>query len=127
MILKGKRSDSNLDWNDAFDPRPDYYQKLPSFIEYAPTKDSIASLWKSDESVRQINWTRMYQVNRSNLNTVYNINGGLDSISGRQSQYIQFDRHADPTDIEHFLQIKYSLGKIKLSSTYRLEYAQKEN
>jgi hypothetical protein len=127
MILKGKRSDSNLDWNDAFDPRPDYYQKLPSFIEYAPTKDSIASLWESDESVRQINWTRMYQVNRSNLNTVYNINGGLDSISGRQSQYIQFDRHADPTDIEHFLQIKYSLGKIKLSSTYRLEYAQKEN
>ncbi|MBP6521542.1 MAG: TonB-dependent receptor [Saprospiraceae bacterium] len=127
MLVKGKRSDSNLDWNDAYDPRPDYYQKLPSFIEYAPTKDTISSLWQTDESVRQINWTRMHQVNRSNINTVYNINGGSDSITGRQSQYIQFDRHSDPTDLEHFLQLKYSLGKIKLTSAYRIEYTIKEN
>lgn len=75
-------SSSALGWaGEAYDPRPDYYKNLPSsiFNVYNPDKNnpdylaqnpflveaynSLYDLWQ-EKSNRQINWDRMYFVNR---------------------------------------------------------------
>ncbi|MDD5780738.1 MAG: TonB-dependent receptor [Bacteroidales bacterium] len=72
-----------LGWNgDAYDPRPDYYKNLPSsiFNVYDPEKNNpdylaqnpflleqynnLVDYWTACEANQQINWDRMYYVNR---------------------------------------------------------------
>lgn len=74
-----------LGWNgDAYDPRPDYYKNLPSsiFNVYDPNKNNtdylnqnpflldqyntLVDYWRSSEANQQVNWDRMYYVNRQN-------------------------------------------------------------
>lgn len=74
-----------LGWNgDAYDPRPDYYKNLPSsiFNVYDPEKNNydylqqnpflleqyynLVDYWHASEANQQINWDRMYFVNRQN-------------------------------------------------------------
>lgn len=74
-----------LGWNgDAYDPRPDYYKNLPSsiFNVYDPDRNnpqefqnypflldqyySLVDFWRADEANQQVNWDRMYYVNRQN-------------------------------------------------------------
>ncbi len=76
-----------LGWNgDAYDPRPDYYKNLPSsiFNVYDPEKNNpeflsqaqnsmlldqyykLVDFWQSSKANRQVNWDRMYYVNRQN-------------------------------------------------------------
>jgi len=64
-------SSSALNWFNTSDPRPDYYRNLPSnFLTDSgePTEQSeyIADLWRTDESVRQINWDRIVHANQLN-------------------------------------------------------------
>ena len=95
-------STTALGWSgDAYDPRPDYYKNLPSsvFDVYDASKNNgeylaanpyfldqyntLLDYWKSSKANRQINWDRMYYVNRSNL-----ANGG-------EALYYQERRHND--------------------------------
>lgn len=76
---------SALGWGgDAYDPRPDYYKNLPSsifdvydpeinnpgFLEehpyYVDQYNSLVAHWRGSKANRQINWDRMYYVNRHN-------------------------------------------------------------
>lgn len=94
-----KYSSTALGWSgDAYDPRPDYYKNLPSsvFNVYDPEENSMAYLeenpflveqwkdlrdrWTACEENRQIDWDRMYFVNRQN---------------GSESLYYQERRHND--------------------------------
>ncbi|NOT36086.1 MAG: TonB-dependent receptor [Saprospiraceae bacterium] len=114
MFAKGKRSNSTIDWTDVRDPRPDYYQFLPSYEENAQVKASKIQTWKqSDPSVTQLNWDYFYQSNYSNIETIKNINGGIDSIRGRRSLYILMDEHADPQDFEAYVRRKIQFSPRK--------------
>ena len=78
--LFGKHSEystSALGWNgNAADPRPNYYQNLPSAaydvwdLDYTPTADELADFntrldyWKSSKANRQLNWDYMYYANQ---------------------------------------------------------------
>ena len=92
-------SSSALGWSgDAYDPRPDYYNNLPSsiFNVYDPEKNNpdylednyfflnqwldLYDYWKADKANRQVNWDRMYYVNQQN---------------GGESLYYQERRHND--------------------------------
>lgn len=66
-----------LGWNgNAADPRPNYYQNLPSAaydvwdLNYTPTEDEVADwqrrydYWKASKANRQINWDYMYYANQ---------------------------------------------------------------
>lgn len=101
--IKGKSKVSGLDWFNATDPRPDFYRKLPSFIlAEGDTAGSIAAteLLTSGEEARQINWAALYEANRLNIDTIYNVNGVSDSIvSGKRASYIIENR---VTDVEQF-------------------------
>ena len=95
-------SSTALGWNgNAYDPRPDYYKNLPSSVfdvynpdlnnpdylaqnpwfleEYNALKDH----WTSSKANRQIDWDRMYAVNRQN-----------EAVGG-EALYYQERRHND--------------------------------
>ncbi len=63
-----------LNWNNAQDPRPDYYRKLPSYRNTSD-QDVIGQLtdaWKNDVNTQQIDWNSLYQTNyRSDTSTTY--------------------------------------------------------
>lgn len=91
----GRYGSSALDWYDAPDPRPDYYRKLPSFIDNEQA-EAVAELLRTSEDARQIDWARMYNANRNNFQTIFNVEGieGND-VSGNRSSYIVEDRRYD--------------------------------
>ena len=91
----GKSSYTALNWNDAPDPRPDYYRYLPSYYSDQADRERIASGW-SDPLVRQINWHHFYFANRKNLAQIDDAYGILgNSIDGARSKYIVEDRRDD--------------------------------
>jgi hypothetical protein len=98
-ISFGDRSVTALDWYNAPDPRPDYYRYLPSYTStWASTTDPnqgqlLYDRMKADINLRQINWQRLYDVNRANYATVANANGiSGNNVSGRRSLYVLQDR-----------------------------------
>lgn len=68
----GKASRTNLNWNDAANPRPDYYRYLPSYYALQNNTDvagSITARWQTDVNTRQINWDKMIAQNQINFYT----------------------------------------------------------
>ena len=78
-------SSSALGWGgDAYDPRPDYYKNFPSSVfdvynpeinnpEYLAANpyildqyNTLVNHWTESKANRQVNWDRMYYVNRQN-------------------------------------------------------------
>lgn len=91
----GRYGSSALDWYDAPDPRPNYYRKLPSFIDNEQA-DAVEELLRNSEEARQIDWTSMYNANRNNFQTITDVNGIADyNVSGNRSSYIIEDRRYD--------------------------------
>ncbi len=94
----GKRKTSALDWYNAPDPRPDYYRYLPSYYKYTePGKaNMLEDYLLANPDKLQIDWERLYNVNRGNLVTENNINGDAgNSITGKRSLYILSNRVID--------------------------------
>ncbi|MBZ4189102.1 TonB-dependent receptor [Niabella beijingensis] len=91
----GKQRLSGFDWYNAPDPRPDYYRYLPGY--YAATQPDRASdlrqLLHNDPDRLQINWHRLYEVNRNNKVVIPDAEGipGNDA-EGRRSLYILSNR-----------------------------------
>lgn len=89
----GKKSISAVDWYNAPDPRPDYYRYLPSYQTDPLQKQQLAELLQTSEAARQINWQNMYDVNRDNVETIYNANGVAGSnVTGHRSLYVLQER-----------------------------------
>ena len=92
-----------IDWNDAQDPRPDYYRNLPSYfwmenedygrknyMKWAAAREA----WMYPDrypSITHLNWDRLYDVNKGNVEA-----SGL-----ARSKYIQEERFTDQLDL-HF-------------------------
>lgn len=100
----GDRSVTALDWYNAADPRPDYYRYLPSYTSvWASTPDPVQGqilydLMKNDINTRQLNWQRLYDVNRASFATINDANGiAGNTVSGRRSRYIIEERIINTT------------------------------
>ncbi|MBL7902890.1 MAG: hypothetical protein JNK73_12915 [Bacteroidia bacterium] len=66
----GKSGSSALNWNDAPNPRPNYYRYLPSYFYSqgdTASGDEIKALWADDINTSQINWDKMIQMNQQNV------------------------------------------------------------
>src|SRR5690606_34091344 len=85
----GERYRTALDWYNAPDPRPDYYRNLPSYATIPDVQDLLTNLFASDISYRQINWNKLYDINRNSFATVDD-NG--NTLTGTRSRYILEDR-----------------------------------
>lgn len=95
----GNRSVTALDWYNAADPRPDYYRYLPSYTStWASTTDpaqgqQLYNLMKNDINYRQINWQRLYDVNRASVASINNADGiAGNTVTGQRSRYIIEER-----------------------------------
>lgn len=67
----GKSSLSGLNWNNAPNPRPDYYRYFPSYF-YGTNNiaggDLQTTIWQNnDPAVTQINWDKMIALNQANI------------------------------------------------------------
>lgn len=93
----GRYGTSALDWFRARDPRPDYYRYLPSFSD-AIQAPRLTALMRENESLRQIDWDRLYTVNAFSTGTAldYDEQGNLlGPITGKRAQYIVEERRYD--------------------------------
>lgn len=91
----GRYGSTAIDWYDAPDPRPDYYRKLPSYIDNEQA-EAVAALLRSSEAARQIDWAAMYNANRHHFVTINDANGiAGNTVSGNRSNYILEDRRYD--------------------------------
>ncbi len=90
----GVRSSSALDWNNAADPRPDYYRYLPSYYAQSDPQQaaSLTAAIKANPDLMQINWDNLYNTNRNSYTTIQNPYGYDGPRSGLQSRYILGDR-----------------------------------
>lgn len=101
-----------LDWYDAQDPRPDYYRNLPSYFwnadpDYGRTSvykwAAAREAWEHPDifsSITQINWDRLYEVNRGNIES-----------GGARSKYIQEERHTDQRDLNFAARFKWRVDE----------------
>jgi len=91
----GKRKTSAFDWNNAPDPRPDYYRYLPSYYTLTePNKaQMMVSAIKNDPSLLQVDWHGIYDANRGNIVTF--TDGSGQTVTGKRSVYILQDRVND--------------------------------
>ncbi len=132
----GKYGTTALGWDgNAYDPRPDYYKNLPSsvFDVYDPDKNNpdylaqypylvqeyneVRDHWMSSKANRQIDWDRLYYVNRQN------------EAQGGNTLYYQERRHNDEmvtsfnTTFNHNIdqENKYAVG-LQLNSTKGMHY-----
>lgn len=106
----GKRENTHIDWYNAKDPLPDYYQNLPSYIPDSTTQALAQQQWRQNVNLRQIDWDNLYAANRNNFVMVNNVNGiqGNNQLIN-QSLYILGDRVQDQ---KHF----------NLASTYNTKF-----
>jgi hypothetical protein len=81
----GDRGSSSIDWYKADNPSPIYYRYLPSYWDDENIKAQVVEAWKTNENVRQINWDRFYQGNKSAIET-------FNGVTGHRSHYILAER-----------------------------------
>jgi hypothetical protein len=93
FFSQGERSTTGLDWYRAADPRPDYYRYLPSFQTDSLLQLQVNDLYKNQRELLQINWQRMYAINKQSVEMVNDIDGiiGNNRLINR-SNYILEDR-----------------------------------
>ena len=116
--ITGRTANSNLNWFNANDPRPDYYKYLPSYyvnnqgslsgnqvIENQNEYNQILQGWQeNDPDITQLNWDLMYNANYNNLYTQNNIENGtinengdlVNSLTARRSKYVVEEYRLDP-------------------------------
>jgi hypothetical protein len=90
----GRTGNTNLNWYDAADPRPDYYRYLPSYytLENPAEAAKLTARWENNITDNtQINWDNMYFANSKNL---YALPDGTGDAN--RSKYIIEEYRVDP-------------------------------
>ncbi len=89
----GKYGQTALNWNDAKDPRPDYYKYLPSYYEGINDRANAQLMYNNwqNESTRQVQWDELYFANSKNIFTYKDQDGNIVA-EGLRSKYIVENR-----------------------------------
>jgi len=95
----GRTGSTALNWYNAADPRPDYYHYMPSYQTDQTMFDAYTSAWQNDESVSQVNWDKLYQINY------------LANYTGEQAKYIIEERRVDMKQYGFASHINHDLNK----------------
>ena len=130
--ITGKTGNTNLNWFDAKDPRPDYYKYLPSYylnnhgtlsgnqtIASPDDYQQLLNAWQqNDHSVTQLDWDNLYNANYNNIYTQNNIGGFSDSsLTANRSKYIIEEYRLDPRHIG-----LNSFGKLIINDASHLNF-----
>lgn len=109
----GKNENSNIDFYNGSDPKPDYYRNLPSYYDYTSVPnpgaaEAVKEQLEKNPGQMQIDWNRLYNVNYGNTETIHDVNGiaGNDVI-GKRSVYVMSNyvtaikKYTFNTNIQH--------------------------
>lgn len=100
-LMAGRRSATFLDWYDAPDPRPDYYRYLPSYQTDTLLRALITEEIQDQQSLLQINWQRLYDVNRNSWETLQDADGIKGNLfSGLRARYLLAEKVTDSRKAE---------------------------
>ena len=92
----GQRGYTSIDWNNAPDPRPDYYKYLPSYIEDSTLQAVAQRAFRENEYMRQVNWNKFYEANDMSHETIDSADGFAgNTITGKRARYILENRIQD--------------------------------
>ncbi len=67
----GETAQTNIDWHNGADPRPDYYRYLPSYRDSADDRMDVYNSIKANPDLLQIQWDKLYEANRNNISAGY--------------------------------------------------------
>lgn len=88
----GSDSRSDLNWQNAPNPRPDYYRYMPSFQIDNHLREQITELWRTDDrSVTQIDFSELTSINSYNAPRAHYI------IESRHRTYGEFQLQSSAT------------------------------
>ncbi|MFZ9475243.1 MAG: hypothetical protein ACO28K_08985 [Bacteroidia bacterium] len=114
---------SGLNWNDAPNPRPDYYRYLPSYYRDLGNNsmaDYSIQQWNTQLNTRQIDWDRMIRMNQSNL---YSLPGsGVVNTTETRARYILENRIDDHQQLGYNSIFNKRFGSWFLSSGLQAYY-----
>ncbi len=111
MAELGRRSTSQLGWYDSYNPLPDYYRKLPSYISQADSKATIEQLWRDrDSEYTQIAWDKLAQINLLSPDgeAYYVVEDQVEALS--QVEGAAMLQSTPSSDIRVIYGVKYSLS-----------------
>jgi hypothetical protein len=92
----GRNGFGALNWDNAGDPRPDYYQKLPSFITDPELSGQLKQHLLDNPQLLQLDWDNMYRVNRDNVQTITDVDGMVgNNVTGKLAKYFLEERRID--------------------------------
>lgn len=64
-IVLGNQKQTSLDWTNTFDPRPDYYRYMPSYLKDTGMQASLIDWFQRNPQSLQINFDQLEKVNQS--------------------------------------------------------------
>ncbi len=118
----GERGDTRLEYLGS-NPAPDYNRNLPSAFEDPEQAAIQADLLRNNESLRQLNWTRFYEVNRNTPETITNANGQAgNTVTGNRAQFIVENQRGDSKEAGFNAVLSEALGeraKIQVGANYQ--------
>lgn len=92
----GQRGYTAVEFNNANDPRPDYYRYMPSYVEDSTLQTLSQREFRENESLRQVNWAKFYEANQLSNETVDSVDGiAGNRVSGKRGRYILENRMQD--------------------------------
>ncbi len=120
-----EKSVTGFDWYKAPDPRPDYYRYLPSFQKDSILALQLSSLYTNNPELLQINWHRLYDVNRNSYATINDANGiNGNNLFINRSKYILEDRVEQSTKFAFSSRISQRVNdrlSIMASAAYQVQ------
>ena len=87
----GKASVTGINFNNAPNPKPDYYKYLPSYFYLQGDSlngDAAEENWKNDINTPQVNWDKLISLNQVNLYTLPSQNPLGVNTSETRARYI---------------------------------------
>lgn len=114
----GRYGETDLDWYNAADPRPDYYRYLPTYqLDIGDTAqfEELTQYVQDNPEVLQLNWTALYEANMNPLNVdeYENVNrdGIIQNITGNRAKYIVVERREDERKFNFSTQLNHVVSK----------------
>ncbi len=123
-FITGRSGQSRVDWYNAPDPRPDYYRYLPSFYEGNENAvQEVRDLLLSNENALQLDWERLFDVNRNNQETF--VSGTGEVVEGLRSLYAIKEDRQDLTKAMYSGYLLYDLNSVsQLNGGITAQYEQ---
>ena len=126
--LMGVYGETDLDWYNAADPRPDYYRYLPSYqLDLGDTAlyEELTQYVKDNPEVLQLDWNALYEANMNSLNEEtyedVNVNGTIQDITGNRAKYLVTERREDEKKFNFSTSVNTVISK-KVDLSFGFDY-----